>query len=159
MCYLIRLKLRDYYNLLPPVKFLMTILPIIQLGHGNYILTKLLPVIHRLKAIFIRILMVLSRLRNLNWFRSYSFLNIDMAKFFTNINHDDVMIAQYITFSMTMCVVMIAVNWLNPFKNEFFDRKRHHLLDSLPKFLKNYGGSPLFCRNLCDLDSGPSLSF
>ena len=56
------------------------------------------------------------------------FLNIDLSMFL-NINHDDVrrhdstvhysfyddvlvMIAQYITFSMTTWVVMIAVKWL-----------------------------------------------
>ena len=34
--------------------------------------------------------MVLTPSRYLNWFHSYSFLNFDMSKFFTNINHDDV---------------------------------------------------------------------
>ena len=34
--------------------------------------------------------MVLTPSRYLNWFKSYYSLNIDMSKFFTNINHDDV---------------------------------------------------------------------
>ena len=34
--------------------------------------------------------MVLTLSRYLNWFQSYSFFNIDMSKFFTNTNHDDV---------------------------------------------------------------------
>ena len=51
---------------------------------------QLLPLIPHLKATFMRILMVLTPSRYLNWFQSYSFLNIDVSKFFTNINHDDV---------------------------------------------------------------------
>ena len=51
---------------------------------------QLLPKIMDLKAIYIRILMVLTPSRYLNWFQSYYSLNIDMSKFFTNINHDDV---------------------------------------------------------------------
>ena len=42
------------------------------------------------ESYFYRILMVLTPSRYLNWIRSYSFLNIDMSKFFTNINHGDV---------------------------------------------------------------------
>ena len=34
--------------------------------------------------------MVLTPARYLNWFQSYSFFNIDMSKFFTYTNHDDV---------------------------------------------------------------------
>ena len=34
--------------------------------------------------------MVLTTSRYLNWFQSYYSLNIDMSKFFANINHDDV---------------------------------------------------------------------
>ena len=34
--------------------------------------------------------MVLIPLRYLNWFQSYSFLNIDMSKSLQTLNHDDV---------------------------------------------------------------------
>ena len=34
--------------------------------------------------------MVLTPSRYLNWFQSYYSLNIDMSKFFTNTNHDEV---------------------------------------------------------------------
>ena len=53
-------------------------------------MTKSPLVIYYLKAIFIRILMVLTALRYLNYFRSFSFLNIDMSKSLQTQNHDDV---------------------------------------------------------------------
>ena len=52
-------------------------------------LNKLLLVIPYLKAIFLRILMVLTPGRYLNRFRSYPFLKMDMSNSFPNKKHDN----------------------------------------------------------------------